>query len=479
MLRKAARDGNLAEVQRLLAGGAAIDELHGDKECTALWWAADRGREECVAALCVARADVNIADSTGTTPLIAAAYHGHLGCVETLLRARAQIACVDAAGDSALLAAWAQGHQEVAKLLEALMTSAQLAALPVAGDTMAQIGAVGASGDAATGRSSAAVDASELHDEARALLHEAEMARLDAEIAQVTLKEQERALSTRGRALSAREAALRDGQRRLQQASASLATPAYWRNRSAGDRDWHERVDVTAELAGGMQRLLNATCDAQYIGQGRDGNGMTHRGMRVLAVHRVEDAKLWRAFAARRKDVPPTAPGRAPGTVSTDDAADVAWLASLELDRRKGEVVLFQGAPSGQRGTADLTSIIERQGFDERVSNMGGMFGAGVYFAERCSKADAYAGPGAPGERAKLIVTRVVLGTPHVTRVPLNGVRRPPTLSGAFDGGPRPPTAERRCDSIVFDGTGKNYREFVVFDRSQCYPEFVVEYERV
>ena len=110
---------------------------------------------------------------------------------------------------------------------------------------------------------------------------------------------------------------------------------------------------------------------------------------------------------------------------------------------------------------------------------MGGMFGAGMYFAERCSKADAYAGPGARGERAKLIVARVVLGTPHVTKVPLNGVRRPPTLSGAFDGGTRPPTAERRCDSVVFDGTGKNYREFVVFDRNQCYPEFVVEYERI
>ena len=61
----------------------------------------------------------------------------------------------------------------------------------------------------------------------------------------------------------------------------------------------------------------------------------------------------------------------------------------------------------------------------------------------------------------------------------MNGLRRPPTLSGQVDGAGAPPTAERRCDSVVFDGTGRNYKEFIIFDRCLCYPEYMIEYERV
>ena len=449
-MKKAARDGKVEVLQALVASGEHdLNEQH-DKGCTALWWACDRGRLEAARVLIRASADVNLADDSGTTPLIAASFHGRTPIVELLLRSGAQIMRKDATG-TALEAARSQGHRDVGDLLEGLMTSEQLASLPPSAID------VGDEVDAHKDLLAAA-------EEAR---HAAEVDRLEAELARAELHEREHALASR-------EQRFRASQERLQ-----VAVPAYWKNHAAPpDGFWSELVDVTASLADSMQQLFSRTCDSRFIGQGRDGHGLTHRLMRVVSVHRVENAKLWRAYAARRADLHTVRPGRR-YAVSTDSAAPASWLRAQCLERAKGEVMLFTGAPSGQHGTPDIIRIIAEQGPDERVSAMSGMFGAGVYFAERCSKADAYAGPGQPGDRAKLFVARVALGTPHVTSTAMNGLRRPPTLSGQVDGAGAPPTAERRCDSVVFDGTGRNYKEFIIFDRCLCYPEYMIEYERV
>lgn len=176
------------------------------------------------------------------------------------------------------------------------------------------------------------------------------------------------------------------------------------------------------------------------------------------------------------------------------------WTNTLELDTNRNEVLLFSGAPSGQGGADDIISIIKQQGFDERVASLNGLFGAGVYFAEKCSKADAYAGKRnsnstgslpficvlgrhfyphtiqlkdglAVGETAYMYVARVCLGNPYVTSQAHPHIRRPPTLKGAFDNQGHA-TSDRRFDSVVYDGTGRNYKEFMV-----CYIVFVLEHE--
>ena len=93
------------------------------------------------------------------------------------------------------------------------------------------------------------------------------------------------------------------------------------------------------------------------------------------------------------------------------------------------------------------------------------------------------------GETAKMFIARVALGNAHVTTkgtkkefVKDPPVRRPPDVNGHLDGDPlQDPTAEKH-DSLVFDGPNapdkKNYREFMVYDRNLCYPEFIVEYQR-
>lgn len=251
--------------------------------------------------------------------------------------------------------------------------------------------------------------------------------------------------------------------------------PAYWKN-SDSEGFYREKVDVTTELGDAFQALMNATCDSRFIGQGRDGAGFTHKYLRVTKVERIENAQLWRKYGHERREIRPAVKDRL-CTVSTHRQASNEWLHSLELEAARGEVLLFSGAPSGQSGNPDVISAVWREGFDERVASLGGMFGVGVYFAERCSKADAYAG-GSSQTKAKMFLSRVVLGTPHLTSSTLNGLRRPPTISGKLDA-PGRVSHERRCDSVIFDGTNKNYKEFIVYHRYQCYPEFLIEYDRV
>jgi hypothetical protein len=38
--------------------------------------------------------------------------------------------------------------------------------------------------------------------------------------------------------------------------------------------------------------------------------------------------------------------------------------------------------------------VVYQRGFDEKVSSLGGLFGAGCYFSENSSKSDQYVPPG-------------------------------------------------------------------------------------
>jgi hypothetical protein len=78
----------------------------------------------------------------------------------------------------------------------------------------------------------------------------------------------------------------------------------------------------------------------------------------------------------------------------------------------------------------------------------------------------------------------VVLGHPFVTQKRHTKIRRPPTVKGEFDSWP--PSTDPRCDSLLATTADqfpssflKKFREFVVYEHSQCYPEYLIEYERV
>jgi hypothetical protein len=98
------------------------------------------------------------------------------------------------------------------------------------------------------------------------------------------------------------------------------------------------------------------------------------------------------------------------------------------------------------------------------------MFGAGAYFAECSSKSDEYASSDQSGMYegvCALLLCRVVCGEMYyITKSDVSAIDKA-MATGKYDGviGDREKAA----------GT---YREFVVFDESQIYPEYVVLYER-
>ena len=155
------------------------------------------------------------------------------------------------------------------------------------------------------------------------------------------------------------------------------------------------------------------------------------------------------------------------------------------------EIILFHGCAESR------VQFILREGFDERVSNSDGRFGAGIYFAEDSSKSNQYipcpwCGKGSvtipqpcsclPNgmERVyKILVVYVVMGDAEVVKVDQNfdekyRIRRPRLKEGS---------EVERFDSIMgeskaFGGSHLNFREYVVYDRRQVYPAYVVSYKR-
>ena len=103
---------------------------------------------------------------------------------------------------------------------------------------------------------------------------------------------------------------------------------------------------------------------------------------------------------------------------------------------------------------------------------MGGLYGAGSYFALNACKSDYYGNKDKDSSNWVMLVCRVTMGVPFCTQEQHQGVRRAPD---------NPATPGRPHDSIFAESGVANrgaqyHNEYVVFDRSQVYPEFVVQY---
>jgi len=108
------------------------------------------------------------------------------------------------------------------------------------------------------------------------------------------------------------------------------------------------------------------------------------------------------------------------------------------------------------------------------------MLGQGTYCAERPCKADRYAlrysdvqESSSRGEEAQMLLCRVALGRCFKTKERMPDLRRPPCVEGHLH-----PCDHERCDSVIFEGS-KKYREFVLFEGDQLFPEYLVKYRRL
>ena len=113
----AAAGGWLAEVRRLLADGADIEESGGPRECSPLHEAAFHGRQAVVLLLIEHGAQISAKAKGGVMPLGAAAFQGHEEVVLLLLEHGAEVSAKANAGVMAIHCGAVQGHEAMVTLL--------------------------------------------------------------------------------------------------------------------------------------------------------------------------------------------------------------------------------------------------------------------------------------------------------------------------------------------------------------------------
>jgi hypothetical protein len=164
------------------------------------------------------------------------------------------------------------------------------------------------------------------------------------------------------------------------------------------------------------------------------------------------------------------------------------------LDAAANEYWLFHGCDQ------QIVPFLLHGGYDPRISNLEGMFGGGFYLAENSSKSNQYIPCIGCGENSiftgsgcscknqenlefSIILYRAVLGDVHVAKIydektyrhgkTTHRVRRPPLKpdgNGLYD--------SVMGESIKHGGDALQYREFILYEPGQAYPEYVINFKR-
>ncbi|CAL1527166.1 unnamed protein product [Lymnaea stagnalis] len=253
-------------------------------------------------------------------------------------------------------------------------------------------------------------------------------------------------------------------------------------------------VDKATKKA--IVELFEKTWDSTHSGLGRDAKGLvSNAGCEVLNVERIENPLLFEPYAQTRKnlfakyaemgkmcdDLSTTLPR---GQIRTTEL--LSSTLKDQLYHEVNEHYLFHGTKS------NLIDALTQHGPDPKLCT-NAMLGSGVYLAEASIKSDQYADPknnrSPAGEELKMLLMRVLLGNTYVINRDHPRVQR----GQGFTPLKRPPCAQcqsdvcsdvghHHCDSVTLDSvltdTRILFREFVVYDMSRCYPEYIITYKR-
>ncbi|XP_071401422.1 LOW QUALITY PROTEIN: poly [ADP-ribose] polymerase tankyrase-2-like, partial [Centroberyx affinis] len=181
------------------------------------------------------------------------------------------------------------------------------------------------------------------------------------------------------------------------------------------------------------------------IREHRDGGhaGGVFSRYNLLKIQKVCNKKLWERYSHRRKEV------------------------SEENHNHSNERMLFHGSP--------FVNAIIHKGFDERHAYIGGMFGAGIYFAENSSKSNQYVygiggGTGCPLHKDRscyvchrhLLFCRVTLGKSFLQFSAMKMAHSPP--------GHHSVTGRPSVNGLAL-------AEYVIYRGEQAYPEYLITYQ--
>ncbi|CAK9017507.1 unnamed protein product [Durusdinium trenchii] len=239
------------------------------------------------------------------------------------------------------------------------------------------------------------------------------------------------------------------------------------------------KKDEETELA--LLKKVQELVDATFWGWGghgaktrtRDrGSEPVAKALKVMSVIYVQNAEVYVNYRARRQEIS----GSMTPDIPTGDAWDVKTAAiplvggrlkDSPVDASINEFYLWHGCkPEGAEGITDANFDIKRAG-----SAYGSLFGPGIYLAESCMKADEYTSPDARGY-FPLLLCRVALGNINYCDHPSPVSIGPSLVASCKAGG--------GFHSVLGDREKVNgtFREFIVFDNHQVYPEYIIWYRR-
>jgi len=253
--------------------------------------------------------------------------------------------------------------------------------------------------------------------------------------------------------------------------------PSYWKCRSLGAPPVFEH-DCRA-IKEGVQQMFDKTWKNQWT---RDrGRGGKVSKFEVVTVQRNENPTMWAEYYRMREQLKAKVASMGGTTLyeaktasTVLGAADAREAQDLlrraDLCKEANEFYLFHGTkPSAAKCICESDFLIKKAG-----SNAGTLYGPGLYFAESSSKSDEYAVDDQDSLFAGLfgiLICRVTCGVINYTD------QVSPPVQDLVDS-----VLSRQTHHCILGDREKcrgTYREFIVFDNKQAYPEYVVIYKRV
>merc|ERR1719163_2355691 len=215
-----------------------------------------------------------------------------------------------------------------------------------------------------------------------------------------------------------------------------------------------------------FQKLFDASFRKKFTRDRKDGNVPDR--LVITRGHRSQNVQNWVEYSRRRWQIKQElrAQKDLPRSISNLKTAGVfPEEDQYRLDTDAHEEFLFHGTnDAAAEGITKGDFLVNLAG-----SNAGTLYGRGVYLAESVSKSDEYTKENHRGERC-ILVCRATLGYVNYTDEVAPNVD---TLVKSCTEGPY------HCVLGDREKCRGTYREIMVYDGHQVYPEYVIWYKRV
>jgi hypothetical protein len=236
--------------------------------------------------------------------------------------------------------------------------------------------------------------------------------------------------------------------------------PSYWKSKDAGQYQRFNNPYMIEKMQDLIRESVRAACGNGC--KGRDGDGRGTKSATVTKVVRIENGPVWKRYWDRKQQM---LKGKKPknklAAATMDRISQCGNFPLVQVSKEINELLLFHGT------SEDSANSIAKGGFDPTKANLMGMYGAGTYCADYSCKSMQYTPATCAGERV-FIICRVLMGQAYHSPKTLRNVKEPPEDKKG-----------QRYESVFAEegksnGGGQEHNEYVTYDASQVYPEYLV-----